>query len=296
MDFKKACNILELNDKQAQDTRELRKKYYSLALKYHPDKYKIDDGECFRKIQSAYDYLNKYNNIEIFPNENSSDYMSILNKFIKLFSPSTNWDSLFMDTTFTGILKDCETITLDIFDNISKEKSIEVYTFLKKFKSLFHLSDELLQKMCEKVHKKMKNDNLIILNPTINDILEDNIYKYEIHDKTFYVPLWCNEIEYSITETKDIIIKCICELDPIIDIDKHNNIIYNFKGDIKNVLREKSIQIIMGNKKLQIPTNELLIKDNQIYVFEKQGMLRLNVDNIYDTGNRGDIIVNINLT
>ena len=293
MNFKEACKILELNNKQAQDSQELRKKYYSLALKYHPDKYKEDDGECFREIQSAYEFLNKYNNIEIA--DNSSDYMSILNKFIKLFSPSTNWDSLFMDTTFKGILKDCEHISLNIFDNISKEKSIEVYAFLKRFKSLFHLSDELLQKMCEKVHQKMKNDNLIILNPIINDILEDNIYKLEIQGKTLYVPLWCNEIEYSITETEDIIIKCICELDSIIDIDKHNNIIYYFEGDIKDVLREKSIQITMGNKKLQIPTSELLIKDNQIYVFKKQGMLRMNVDNIYDTGNRGDIIVNISL-
>ena len=294
MNFKEACKILELNNKQAQDSQELRKKYYSLALKYHPDKYKEDDGECFREVKSAYEFLNKYNNIEI--SDNSNDYMSILNKFIKLFSPSTNWNSLFMDTTFKGILKDCENISLNIFDNISKEKSIEVYTFLKRFKLLFHLSDELLQKMCEKVHQKMKNDNLIILNPIINDILEDNIYKLEIHDKTLYVPLWCNEIEYSITETEDIIIKCICELDSIIDIDKHNNIIYYFEGDIKDVLREKSIQIIMGNKKLQIPTSELLIKDSQIYVFEKQGMLRMNVDNIYDTGNRGDIIVNINLS
>ena len=294
MNFKQACKILKLNNKEAEDSNELRKKYYSLALKYHPDKYKEDDGERFREIKSAYEYLKKYNNIEIA--DNSNDYMSILNKFIKLFSPSTNWNSLFMDTTFKGILKDCENISLNIFDNISKEKSIEIYTFLKKFKSLFHLSDELLQKMCEKVHQKMKNDNLIILNPLINDILEDNIYKLEIQEKIIYIPLWCNEIEYNISETEDIIIKCICELDPIIDIDKHNNIIYYFKGDIKDVLREKSIQITMGNKKLQIPANELLIKENQIYIFKRQGMLRMNSDDIYDASNRGDIIVNINLS
>ena len=223
MNFKQACKILDLNNKQAENSNELRKIYYSKALKYHPDKYKDDNGERFREIKSAYEYLKKYNNIEIA--DNSNDYMSILNKFIKLFSPSTNWNSLFMDTTFKGILKDCENISLNIFDNISKEKSIEVYTFLKKFQPLFHLSDELLQKMCKKVHQKMENDNLIILNPSINDILEDKIYKLEIQAKTLYVPLWSNEIEYSISETEDIIIKCICELDSTIDIDKHNNII-----------------------------------------------------------------------
>ena len=102
MNFKQACKILDLNNKQAENSNELRKIYYSKALKYHPDKYKDDNGERFREIKSAYEYLKKYNNIEIA--DNSNDYMSILNKFIKLFSPSTNWNSLFMDTTFKGIL------------------------------------------------------------------------------------------------------------------------------------------------------------------------------------------------
>ena len=59
--------------------------------------------------------------------------------------------------------------------------------------------------------------------------------------------------------------------------------------------RENSIQIIMGNKKLQISTNELLIKEDQIYIFKNQGMLRMNNDDIYDVSNRGDIIVKISL-
>jgi len=294
MNFEDACRILEIDESSAIDDKEVRKKYYSMALRYHPDKFKDDDGDRFREIGKAYDYLNKYNNIEI--KETSNEYMSILNKFIKLFSPTTNWNSLFMDTTFNGILKDCHAISLNIFDNISKEKSIEVYSFLKRYGSLLYISDELLEKMCEKIHQKMKNDNLIILNPTIDDILEDNIYKYEIHGKTFYVPLWCNEVEFAVSETDDIIIKCICELDTHMGIDQHNNIIYHYDGKIEKVLREKSIQIQMGNKKLQIPCAELSIKEYQIYVFKNQGMLRENNSDMYDAGDRGDIIVKINLT
>ena len=102
-------------------------------------------GERFKKIKESYEYLKTYNKIDIA--DNTSDYMSILNKFIKLFSPSTKWNSLFMDTTFKGIVKDCENISLNIFDNISKEKSIEVYLFFKEVYPLYVQKYSYLKKL-----------------------------------------------------------------------------------------------------------------------------------------------------
>ena len=293
MDFKKASKKLEISEKNAIDSKELRKKYYTMALKYHPDKYKKDNGEKFKSIKESYEYLKTYNNIDI--PDNTSDYMSILTKFIKLFSPTTNWNSIFMDTTFKGIIKDCQNISLNIFDNISKERSIEVYLFLKKYQPLFHISDDLLKQMCDKVHKKMKNDNLIILNPSLQDILHDNIYKLEIEGKTFYVPLWCNEVEFAISDDQDLIIKCNCELPSNITIDNNNNLIYNYTAKIEDVFKEKSILIDMVKHKLRIPVRELNIRQQQYYLFKNVGMLRVNDNDIYDTSKRGDVIVNIEL-
>ena len=293
MNFKEACKILDIKEKNATDSKELRKKYYSKALKYHPDKYKADNGEKFKSITQAYDYLKTYNNIDI--PDNASDYMSILTKFIKLFSPATNWNSIFMDTTFKGIIKDCENISLNIFDNISKERAIEVYLFLKKYQPLFHISDELLEEMCEKVHKKMKNDNLIILNPSLQDILRDNIYKLEIGEKTFYVPLWCNEVEFAVSDDQDVIVKCNCELPSNITIDNNNNLVYNYSAKIDDVFNKTSILIDMVKHKLCIPVRELNIRKQQYYLFKNVGMLRVNDDDIYDTTNRGDVIINIEL-
>ena len=293
MNFKEACKILDIKEKDATDSKELRKKYYSKALKYHPDKYKDDNGETFKSIKDAYEYLKTYNNIDI--PDNTSDYMSILTKFIKLFSPTTNWNSIFMDTTFKGIIKDCENISLNIFDNISKERAIEVYLFLKKYQPLFHISDELIEQMCEKVHKKMKNDNLIILNPSLQDILHDNIYKLEIEEKTFYVPLWCNEVEFAVSDDQDVIVKCNCELPSNITIDNNNNIVYNYSAKIDDIFNKTSILIDMVKHKLCIPVRELNIRPQQYYLFKNVGMLRVNDDDIYDTSKRGDVIINIEL-
>ena len=42
----------------------------------------------------------------------------------------------------------------------------------------------------------MKDDNVIILNPTLEDLLEGNIYKLDIFEKEFYIPLWHQELYY----------------------------------------------------------------------------------------------------
>ena len=290
MNYKLACKTLDIDSIEFIDEKKLKKIYYTEALRYHPDKYP-DDGEKFKQIKAAYDYLRKYMNIDI--EESTNDYMGILNKFIKLFSPETNWNSLFMDTTFTGILQDCEKISLNIFDNISKERSIEVYQFLSKHNKLFKISNDLLEKMREKVQKKMKNDNLVILNPKINDLLEDRIYILRIKDKCYYIPLWCNEVIYEVEEDEDLIVKCVCELDKNISIDKNNNIIYHFFGKVQDVFREKSILIKLGKRDFKIPAEELSIKKNQMYVLKNQGMLRVDKSDIYNTFDRGDIYIEI---
>ena len=51
MNFKEACKNLEIKEKDATDSKELRKKYYTMALKYHPDKYKEDNGEKFKSVK-----------------------------------------------------------------------------------------------------------------------------------------------------------------------------------------------------------------------------------------------------
>ena len=63
------------------------------------------------------------------------------------------------------------------------------------------MTDDLFLKMKRILQEKMENDNIIILTPDINDLLEDNIYKLEIVNETLYIPLWHHELYFDISNS-----------------------------------------------------------------------------------------------
>ena len=115
MNRKKALEILNLTEPVTK--KQIKKAYYSLAIKHHPDK-SCSNSSIFLSIKEAYDFLNTYDSLssnEEEEEEDANDYISLLQKCIKLVSPNTNWSNLFMDTTFKNIISDCENISINIF-------------------------------------------------------------------------------------------------------------------------------------------------------------------------------------
>ena len=55
MDYNKACELLEISPKHLDE--DVKKAYFRMALRYHPDKYKQDNGEKSRQIKEAYDFI-----------------------------------------------------------------------------------------------------------------------------------------------------------------------------------------------------------------------------------------------
>jgi hypothetical protein len=79
MDIRRARGILELPDNYTET--ELKKKYHSLAMKYHPDKNKNEDAkDAFMEIQEAYEFLNKP------PQENFRPVDDIFSSILKSFT------------------------------------------------------------------------------------------------------------------------------------------------------------------------------------------------------------------
>ena len=290
MNFKKAVEILGV--KENFTSRDLTKAYYKKALKFHPDKIGPEGTEAFQNIQSAYIYLKKGDkmNKENIP----INFHDILRNCIHFVHSENKWETLFIDTTIQSILLDCKKISLKVFEALNKERALEVYDFLCFHKEIFSLSEHWLIKMKEIIKKKMKMDNIIILNPRIEDMLDDSIYKLELNERTFYIPLWHNEICYDISG-KDIIVKCIPELEDGITMDNENNIYCTIHREIKKIFKEDKLIFTLGNKVFEIPAYEFKIKPMQLYVLYEKGLACINDDDIYNIERRGNIYLKVYL-
>ena len=273
---------------------ELKRAYYKLALIHHPDKSK-DNGEKFKEINESYNFLcdcKKYNNNV----ESDSSFSELIINIINSYDPNIRWSNIFIKTTIENIIKHCESYSETIFKELSKEKSMELYDFFLEYKDVFSINDDLLNRIKKIIQNKFKNDNIILLNPSIEDLLEDRIYKLEVDSDIFYVPLWNSHIEYKHLDST-ILVKNIPDLSDNIKIDKFNNVHIRLAIDIKELLINGYKEYILYNdRKIKISGCDLQIKKGiQTVKFLNKGILKVDKNNIFSNEKRGDIIFEINL-
>lgn len=293
MNFNTAIEILEIEKNFTK--RELKKAYYKKAIKYHPDK---NDGDkkkesIFKQVNEAYIFLSDEKNRDI--KDIDTSFSNILKRFFDFMVPNMNIDNKDLHKTMELIINKCKTASITLFEKLSKERSLEIYTFLSKNKDIFSLDSDILKNMAEIIKNKTKNDNIIILNPDINDLMNDNIYKLEYNNSTFYVPLWSNEIIFEDLSGNDIIIKCISELPENLHIDDDNILHVNIQYDIKKLLTDKELSVEIGEKIFKIQSSKLRVTKYQMLKIEKSGILKENIDDIFDDTIRQNIYLHITL-
>jgi hypothetical protein len=274
-----AFDIFEIYSLQI-SKEELKKKYYKLALLYHPDKHQnsIESTEKFKQITEAYELLKREIEDDNEIEENiSMNYSSFLNLFLN--------NNIFLSSIINYLLNDYENITIQLFEGINKNVALEVYNFILKNKEILNISTDLVDKLKNIIIDKYKDVNIYILKPSLDELLNDRIYKLVIDENIYYVPLWHNELEFD----GDIIVKCIPELPKNIIIDENNNIHFHLNIVFSNdLINTNNIEIINN---LQIPISKLFIKKKQSYIFPKKGISIIKEKDIYNVEERSDIIV-----
>lgn len=328
MNIQQAFEILDINlneTKISDITPEyIKKKYYKQALINHPDKNGNTylSTEKFQKISEAYEYLMNDDDIN-FSNKScnfAATNETNANNFNNYFSHSTtseseniytNLLSVFIEGILKGncnykeliiqIIKDIvmgyANISLEsLFEELDKETSLEIYNFLFKYKYILHVSGSTLELIESIIKQKYQNDRIFILNPSLNDILENNIYKLYIDDNLYLVPLWHNELYFD-SPDGDIIVLCKPELPPNITIDEDNNlhiettIVSTQIHDL--IMNEENINIIINAVCLKISVNQLYMKKEQYYTFKKQGISQIIEKDIYNISCKSDVIVKV---
>ena len=305
MNYKQACINLNISLSEEITTESLKRQYRSLALRYHPDKNPDENAVAkFQEIQESYEFLMKYKDfIDIedlsdddekdSENTNKNNYKTILFSFLKNILIPDNRNKLFY-TILKQVANTCEANALEILSKVEKQNLIKIYEIIERYRDSLHFTEDFVVKIKEIINEKIKDDECVILNPTLDDLFENNLYKLKVNGFTYVVPLWHNELVYD-NSGNDIYVKCVPILPENIEIDEKNNLIINNEYTIQEIWEKEYLRIHVGSVRFYIKRDTLKIKEEQTVIFSKQGISKINTKNMYDVTNKGDVIVNIKL-
>lgn len=314
MDYKIAFEILQIDTTEVGyndiTLKYLKKKYHKLALQNHPDKNgnTPESNYKFKQINEAYNYLqNEIQNINPKPINEYSDnddnesslYIDILHTFMK--SVMEGKFNKIISTIVKEIVTGAKKVSLKLFDEFDKDTLVNLYFFLSKHKTVLHLNNNILEEILNIVIQKNNNVQMYYLNPSINDLFNNNVYKLYVDNELLLVPLWYNEMYFE-TNGREIIVNCEPELPEGMDIDENNNIYIQHKIIARNELLDlimncKDLKICVGTYDFYIPISELKMKTEQYYRIKNKGITKTTSDisDIYNVSEKADIIVKINI-
>jgi hypothetical protein len=123
---------------------------------------------------------------------------------------------------------------------------------------------------------------LLVIHPTLSDLVHQNVYLYTHGDKRYSIPMWHHELVYD-----DFIVLCR----PEVELDEENNLTYIVHGKVQDVF-EHGLWIEELN--IQVSGEKLYLVPFQIY--EVKGTIPRIQEDIYSVEETGLFILHIYLS
>lgn len=284
-----ACKIFEINENEFDNKELIKKKYRLLALKYHPDKNKSEYATSkFQDINLAYETLLKEKNT-------NTSYETLLKEYLNSFLKNETY----VDITYNiliNIIYKCKEKGLLYFNSLSKEYLYNILTILKKHKHIFDIDEKFINEIEEIYTNKKQNSSSYVLNPDINDLLEDNVYKLVINENEKLIPLWHKQVYYTDSNNNDIDLYCIPHLEDNIWVDENNNLFINIEKKISDILNIDKIPIHIGKHIRYLENDNIKFVSKQQIILYNCGISKINYHDVMNNNLRSNIIINLKIT
>jgi hypothetical protein len=329
--------LLGLSPDKTYTLHELKKKYKVAALKHHPDKHFNSEESTikFKEINEAYLYLyGKHTNdsekkdgydgcdgCDQYENENDHCYANLLSKFVSsLMNKFSTAQIAAVHIVVQVLMNKCEKIKSTLFDHMDRESLLFIHQLIVKYHSILELGTDRLKSMREIIKKKLQENDIIIIQPTISELFNENNIQIVEHKKNiYYVPLWHTEIYYNINHSdencggdgardkqqgqgqgqdseRELIVKCIPSLPEHVYIDEINNIYIDVRTRVENLFNQTKLTVLIADSvSFDIPIHTLEFKTHQIITLKKCGIPMINTENIYDVSEKMNIIIHLEI-
>lgn len=285
MDLAKSCILLDLNKKNL-NANIIKKAYHKKALIYHPDKTNNKTNLEFLEIKKAYENLNKY--IEDNPNENID---SLNPQFLStFFSRFINLDKDKIQFLKDNLLVIFDETSLKILKQIDEDNCLKIIKYIEEYKDLLEISNNYLERILNIKEEILSKKKIIILNPSINNLLNGDIYIFNLNEQ-YCVPLWHNQVEFD----NNIIVKIIPLLNNSITIDENNNLYFDYSVNIKNLIDVQMYSIPFFDLNLKVNVEKIKFKSFQSLVFEKMGIPKIDLNDLFSIQNKSNIYINLQI-
>jgi hypothetical protein len=312
MSIKDACAMLGVS--RDCSLAELNKRYRILALKLHPDKNANtpDATTAFQELNAAYRLLlpgaddGDATNKDAADDADNDTYSNIFMNFMKSLFKGKDRDEpdrvnpVLLDLLHRIVHDYASASVNSALDSLDPSTLFQLYETLGQYNAAVNMDARIFEEITHILREKMKNNNIIILKPSLKDILQNNISVVQFEGQTFYVPLWHSELHYRATNGKQLIVRCMPDLPDHMSIDANNELHIDVQADIKELLNRATdvLRIPLHNDAcVKLAVRELHIVPRQTVVLRNNtyGISLISSNDIYDVANKAPICVHVRL-
>ena len=209
------------------------------------------------------------------------------------FISNDSIDPTQIDKLIHSFKNDCKEFSLKVIEDFNPETLFKLWDYIIRFKDLFNFNEDTLNKIQEIIKKKLQNNQIFILNPNLNNILNNDTFKLIYEEEQYLVPLWRDFTYFKLNNNDYIYIKTIPNLPDNYYITKINNtynLEINYFTNIEYLLNN-NITIKLPTILIDIKTPQLNIKKYQKVIYKKNGII--NYNDQLDIISIGDIIIHL---